>query len=295
MERPAPASRDLAAVVAASDPVRLVALDVDGTLTTSRHEITPTVRAAVSRVLSRGLAVVLATGRRYRDVLGVAVDLGISLPLVTASGALVKEPLTHRTVSRSRFTDSVLAAMLGTIVESGHEAIVYTDSYAEGFDFLWRGTGRPAGGLAEYLDRNRHLARTAPDLVANPPADVFAGFAFGSRPEMLALEERLLGRFGQDVCVHVIRSPRYRDWLCEVAPGGVTKWTGVAAIADRLGVPAGAICAVGDDMNDLPMLTAAGIGVAMGNAVEPVLRAARGIAPSNDEDGLATLLNLLAG
>jgi Cof subfamily protein (haloacid dehalogenase superfamily) len=295
MDRPAPAARDLAAVLAASDPVRLVALDVDGTLTTSRHEITPAVRAAVSRALSRGLEVVLATGRRYRDVLGIAVELGITRPLVTASGALVKEPRTHRTLARSRFADTVLPAVLATIVDSGHEAVVYTDSFAEGFDFLWRGTERPGAGLAEYLDWNRHLARTAPDLLENPPADIFAGFAFGSRPAMLALEERLLERFGRNVSVHVIRSPRYRDWLCEVAPGGVTKWSGVAAIAERLGVPAGAICAVGDDMNDLPMLAAAGIGVAMANAVEPVLRAARAVAPSNDEDGLATLLDMLAG
>jgi len=281
--------------VAASDRIRLVAVDVDGTLTTSRHTITPAVRSAVTRALCGGLEVVLATGRRYRDVLDIALDLGITRPLVTASGALVKEPGTHRTVWRSTFADTVLQDLLATIFDSGHEAIVYTDSFAEGFDFLWRGTTRPTGGLAEYLDCNRHLARAAPDLRFHPPAGVFAGFAFGSRPEMLELEERLVRRFGPSLTVHVIRSPRYRDWLCEVAPGGVTKWSGVEAIACRLGIPAKAICAVGDDMNDLPMLAAAGIGVAMGNAVEPVRRAARAVAPSNDEDGLAALLDLLVG
>lgn len=293
MNRHSVSCEDLAAVVADALPVRLVAIDVDGTLTTSRHDVSPTVRSAVRRALEANIDLVLATGRRYRDVLGIAIDLGITLPIVTASGALLKEPGTHRTIARSAFPDAVLPALLDVIFESGHEAIVYTDSFADGFDFHWRGTDAPSGGLAEYLDRNRDLAKAAPDLRRNPPADVFAGFAFGTHPAMVDLEQRLRQRFGPLVSVHVIRSPRYGDWLCEVAPGGITKWSGVETIARSLGVPDRAICAVGDDMNDLPMLAAAGIGVAMGNAVDAVRRQARAIAPTNDEDGLAVLLDLL--
>lgn len=82
---------------------------------------------------------------------------------------------------------------------------------------------------------------------------------------MARLEARLLEAFPGQLSVHTIRSPRYDEWLCEVAPAGVTKWSGVAAVAAAWGITAAEVCAVGDDLNDLPMVRAAGLGLAMGN------------------------------
>ena len=76
-------------------PTRLLVLDVDGTVTNSRHEVTTATCEAVERIRAAGIRVVLATGRRYRDTLPVAARLGISGPLITASGALVKQRHQH--------------------------------------------------------------------------------------------------------------------------------------------------------------------------------------------------------
>ena len=89
---------------------------------------------------------------------------------------------------------------------------------------------------------------------------------------MAALEAAWRRRFPGQLSLHTIRSPRYAEWLCEIAPAGVTKWTGVTAVAAGWGIAAGDICAVGDDVNDLPMVRAAGLGIAMGNA-RPELQA----------------------
>ncbi len=75
--------------------------------------------------------------------------------------------------------------------------------------------------------------------------------------------------------LHVIRSPRYRGYMCEIAPYGVSKWSGVQWIARGLDIPESAICAVGDDVNDLPMIQGVGLGVAMGNAPPNVQAAAK--------------------
>lgn len=297
-----PDASDTAAARAAPAPqprataIRLLALDVDGTVCDSRHEIADTTCAAIARVQAAGIRVVLATGRRYRDTLPVAARLGVDAPLVTASGALVKDPRSHATLERAAFDAEVLAGVLRLIVERGHEPILYSDSYAAGFDFHCRRLPGPAGagsGVDEYLDRNRALADVRPDLDRAPPAGVFAGFAMGSQAAMHDLEAALHAAWPGRLALHTIRSPRYRDWMCEIAPVGFTKWSGLVAVAGRLGIAPDAICAVGDDVNDLPMIRAAGLGIAMGNATADVRAAADHVVGTHDDGGIADVADLL--
>jgi hydroxymethylpyrimidine pyrophosphatase-like HAD family hydrolase len=278
-------------------PIRLLVLDVDGTVTNSRHEVTDATCRAIARVRATGVRVMLATGRRYRDALPVAERLEIVEPLVTASGALVKRPGDHATLQRAAFAAGVLEGVLETIVRLGHEPVVYTDSFAAGFDFHCRSLAAaeaPAPrGFGEYLRRNRELARVVPDLHERPPADVFAGFAMGGREPMAMLESRLLESFPGQLSVHTIRSPRYDEWLCEVAPAGVTKWSGVAAVAAAWGITAAETCAVGDDLNDLPMVRAAGLGVAMGNGRPELQAAADAVVGLHDARGIEEVAELI--
>ena len=278
--------------------IRLLVLDIDGTVSNSRHEIEETTVMAVGRIRAAGIRVMLATGRRYRDVLPVAARLGVEGPLVTASGALVKQPPDHATHYRAAFDPGALSTVLDSIVARGHEPILYTDSFADGFDFHCRRLPEPAAGdgpagVAEYLARNRHLARLDPGLASAPPAGVFAGFTMGSREAMLELERELVTACPGQLSLHVIRSPRYRDWMCEIAPGGVTKWSGVLAIATAAGIAPEAVCAVGDDVNDLPMIHGAGFGVAMGNATAEVRAAADRVVAGHDSGGIVELAELI--
>ena len=279
--------------------IRLLVLDVDGSLTDTRHEVPAETRAAVARIRAAGIAVALATGRRYRDVLPVALLLGIDQPLVTASGGLVKRPLDHATLYAARFADGVLERVLTTIAARGLEPVVYTDSFAAGHDFHCRRLPAPdvvePTGLDSYLVRNRHLADVRPALLDAPPLDAFAGFAMGPRESMLELEAELATVCPGNLSLHTIRSPRYRDWMCEFAPAAVTKWSGTLRLADALGIPAAAICAVGDDVNDLPMIRAAGLGIAMGNATPEVLATADRVVASSDAGGLVEVADLLLG
>lgn len=280
-------------------PVRLLVLDVDGTLTNSCHEITDATCAAIASVRERGVRVMLATGRRYRDVLPVFQRLHLDVPLVTASGALVKRVSDHATLFKAEFAPGVLEEVLRLIVSRGHEPILYADSFADGFDFYIRSLPPATGvavdvrGLAEYLDRNRLLARVDPHLDSVPPPRVFAGFAMGTHGHMRALEECLDAGCPGSLSLHTIRSPRYRDWMCEIAPAGVTKWSGVLSVADALGIDPDEIWAVGDDVNDLPMLLGAGRGIAMGNAAPAVLAVANDVVATHDEGGIEQVAAML--
>ncbi|MGA2621901.1 MAG: Cof-type HAD-IIB family hydrolase [Thermoguttaceae bacterium] len=272
---------------------RLLAIDVDGTLVNSKDELTPATRAALARATRAGLHVVLATGRRYRHTLHLVEPLAISVPLVTASGALVKDPLDHRTLFKAEFDAGVLRAALALVERCGYDALLHADTFAEGFDHYYARNVARNPYIAEYLARNAAWGRLWPDLVAQPPPGIFACMVMGEQPEMLELDQRLHAELPGRLATHVLRSPRYRGFICELAPAGVTKWSAIHRLAAGWGIPQAAICAVGDDVNDIPMIRAAGLGVAMGNALPAVKAAADRIAPTHDDEGLATVVDWL--
>jgi len=271
----------------------LLAIDIDGTLVNTRDQLTPPTRKALVRAGKAGIHVVLATGRRYSRTLHLVEPLRIDVPLVTASGALVKDPKSHRTLYRAEFGGQVLADALATVWGCGYDPVLCADTYAEGFDFYHARVDVHGPELAEYLRLNAGSGRLWPDLVGNPPPGVFTGFAMGTRGEMLELQRELQRRMPKKLRTHVLRSPRYIGFMCEFSPAGVTKWSAICRLASLWGIDQAAICAVGDDVNDVPMIRAAGLGVAMGNARPEVKAAADRIAPSQDEDGLVEVVEWL--
>jgi Cof subfamily protein (haloacid dehalogenase superfamily) len=272
---------------------RLLAIDIDGTLVNSQHELSDATRDAVLRAKRAGIEIVLATGRRYSRVLPLVEPLELNVPLITASGALIKRAEDHATLFQAQFNDGVLEACLHTVASAGFEPVIYADTYEVGFDFYCVTHDTRSPLLAEFFTRNHGFGRPWPELVRRPPPGIFAGFAMGTRDEMLTLEAVLADRLPEQLYVHVLRSPRYAGFMCEIAPHGVSKWTGVRRLADTWGILPEEMCAVGDDVNDIPMIHAAGLGVAMGNAVAQVKEAADRVAPTNDEDGLATVVDWL--
>lgn len=273
--------------------IRLLAIDIDGTLVNSRDELTDVTRSALRRACAAGLKIVLATGRRYSRALPLVEPLGLDVPLVTASGALIKHPLDHRTLFRATFERRLLRDLLAIVERRGFEAVLYADSYHDGFDFYCERLEVERPELADYLALNPGCHRLWPTLMRDPPDGVFAGFSTGTREEMLALHNELQRELPGLLYTHVLRSPRYIGHMCEIAPFGVTKWSGIQHVADEWGIAPEEMCAVGDDVNDIPMIEAVGIGIAMGNAQPEVKAAADFIAPTHDEDGLAAVVEFL--
>ncbi len=164
-------------------PYRLLAIDIDGTLVNSRDELTSATREAIARAGRAGIHVVLATGRRYSRTLHLVEPLGIDVPLVTASGALVKDPRDHRTLFRAEFHPAVLCQALKIIVRAGFDPVLCGDTFDEGFDFYHARAEVESPELGEYLRLNPDCGRICPGLLSDPPRDVFGGFAMGTRPK----------------------------------------------------------------------------------------------------------------
>jgi hypothetical protein len=269
----------------------LLAIDIDGTLVNSQNELTDATREAVLRAKRADIKIVLATGRRYSRALPLVEPLALCVPLVTASGALIKRAADHLTLYQAQFAAGALEACLEIVSRAGYEAVLYADTFHQGFDFYFPGAGSGEPLIAEFLERNRGFERVVPELMTRPPAGIFAGFAMGTRDDMLRLSDELTRQLGERLYVHVLRSPRYAGYMCEIAPFGVSKWSGVSRLATEWGIGPEEICAAGDDVNDIPMIEAAALGVAMGNALDEVKAVADRIAPSHDDDGLVQVVD----
>ena len=269
---------------------RLLAIDIDGTLVDRQDNISPATCDALQRAREAGVHVVLATGRRYSRALPLAEHLGFDVPLITASGALIKEPLKHATLFRASFGDGLLAEVLRSIDRAGHEPVMYGDTYLHGFDYYCRTLEIENPELSEYFELNPGCERLDPQLVEQPPEGIFAGFAMGTRDVMQELATQLDEQHPGQLELHVLRSPRYVGYMCEIIPSGVSKWSAICHLADDWGIAAEAVCAVGDDVNDIPMIRSAGLGVAMGNALPEVKQEADRIAPPLEDDGLVDVV-----
>ena len=285
---------------------KLLAVDIDGTLVNSRDELTDGTREALRRAVDAGIRVVLATGRRYRRSRPLIVSLGIDAPLVTASGTLVKNPGNHRTLYKAEFRRESIVLASRLMVKMGFEPIWFVDcdgvdtgheSYFEFYCTCPQVLGGEAGGpdLGQYIASNGRFGRVWPNLIEEPPSDIYTGFTMGSFDQMSGLADALARQSPGVFHTHVIRSPKYVPFFCEISPTGASKWSAIQRLASGWGIDDGSICAVGDDVNDIDMIRASGLGVAMDNALPAVKEAADRIAPGHDHDGLIEVVDWLLG
>jgi 5-amino-6-(5-phospho-D-ribitylamino)uracil phosphatase len=280
-------------------PFRILALDVDGTLLDPDGTLRPRTAAAVARAAEAGIRPVLCTGRRYRRARPIAEQLGSISPIVCNSGAIVKNPGDHQTLWRADLDSGLVASVLGLLDAHDLPAIAFTDRCPNEADFIVRKF--PSGHLLfdDYVCQNLQHSQVVPEWMNRaddegkaPPDDArFHLCAIGSRDEMLAVERAVRDRLDGQVQTFVQRSPRYLGTMCEVLRHNASKWAAILHLAQSWDVDPSQICAVGDDVNDLPMIRNAGLGVAMGHAPAHVLEAADLVTGNHDQDGVAMLVD----
>jgi Cof subfamily protein (haloacid dehalogenase superfamily) len=264
---------------------RVVALDIDGTLLkwiegggTTYEEIAPAVRDAVHRALDAGAHVVLASGRSphgmtpIADLLDLHDDGSERLWVVASNGAVVLRYPPIEVVHEETFD---ARPAVSAILERHPTALVAVEERGVGYRV---NRHFPHGELSGEMT----LAEVD-DIVAGPVSRVIIRDPDATADEFVALAEDL-GLHGTNYVVG------WTAWL-DLAPVGVSKASGLEYVAQRLGLTADDVLAIGDGRNDIEMLRWAGRGVAMGQAIQPVIDAADDVTESVYEDGAAIELD----
>ncbi|MFN8559563.1 MAG: HAD hydrolase family protein [Dehalococcoidia bacterium] len=257
--------------------IRLVALDIDGTLLDSRDRLSPAVAEAVRRASAGGVAVALATGRWYASARRWAGRLDATAPIISHSGARVtrqdpEDDLLHLTLPLEPMR-AIVAFMdaCGAQVNLTVGPVTYT---------------RPRPGLdaarlpADLRAETAHL----PFLTA-PPTTALVFDAAGITAVCDAFERQ----YGGVIQFLVNRTSGTSDHLTMQSPA-TDKGRALLRVCEELGIAPDETLAIGDAESDTAMFRVAGMSVAMGNANAAVQARATAVAPSNDEDGVAWAL-----
>ena len=270
--------------------VRLLALDIDGTLLRSDKSISERTRRAIARARGSGVRLVLVTGRRQPSARRVAQDLGGDVPLVLHNGALVVDEgrvLRCRPLSRASARCAIRTGRA-----AGAEPVLHCGSRGEGWLFV-DAAARPAGLVGYYLDRSPAEVRRVPDLLAaaadEEPIQVMFG---GARGEMEALVPVLAAALGGAARIERTVYPPTGVALVDVIDASVGKAEALSFLQERWGIASAETLAIGDNWNDREMLERSGLGFVMGNADPELLALGLLSLPTNDEDGVAHAIEL---
>ncbi len=261
---------------------QLVASDIDGTFITSAERVTPRLRDAVMRA-SKSAALVLATGRPARWVFPVLEQLPMQPLCVCANGAVIYDPAADRILKTRALSPGALTEIVTRLDVVCEFAIAAERSTVSAFD----PSEDQFAVSPEFIlswDSDEHCVLPQAEIIKKPALKLLVRNDAFTAEQLYALVSPAI----PPELAHVTYS--IGEGLLEVSAPGVTKATGVADVALLLGVPAADVIAFGDMPNDIEMLRWAGMGVAMGNAVPEVKLAADEVTTTNDDFGVARVL-----
>ena len=268
--------------------IGIIALDLDGTLLNSNKELSAGNLAALQRAANAGIEIVPTTGRFYGGMPGVIRELPFVRYVITVNGAQVADLKTGEIIYKAEIPCQQAVDIMALLDEY---PVIY-DCYQENAAWMTAEQKKDIDRIvssSHYRKMLHELRQPVPELKAvltQRQKDVQKIQFFTDRPELrLRMMKELPEKF-EDLCV----SSSVSDNV-EINQIHANKGEALYALADHLGLPREATLAFGDGLNDLSMLKAAGIGVAMANAEQETKEIADWITLSCDEDGVAHGIN----
>lgn len=263
--------------------IKLVAIDLDGTLLNSQHKISPAVKEAISLAKQKNIHVVLASGRPYLGIQPYLKELGLDTPsnyCISNNGSVI-----HQANDGSHLVENLLD---------------FTDYLY--FEELARSIGIHMHALADntMFTANRHISQytlsdaylTNTPLVYCPVDEMELSLGFTKimmidHPEKLDIGISYIPENAFENYAMIRTSPNF----LEVSNKTSTKGAALQIICEELGITPDKVMCIGDQNNDIQMLKYASVSVAMGNAAEHIRELAKFVTTTNDLDGVAVAIN----
>lgn len=274
--------------------IRLIALDLDGTLFNSRGSISSHNRETIKKVMDAGIAVVISTGRPYVGLpLDALYELGVKYA-ITANGSAVYELPDRKCLLEDAISPERSASLLRDIYQHN----LHLDAFIQGEAYTQAST--------RNLIENLHISESLRAYIQNSRTIVEDLAAFVVEKQ-LGVQKLTLNfpsdkngnPVGRDEILTLLQ--KYPDLHSvsggfqniEINKNGISKARGLLYLCELLHIPVEKSMACGDSQNDYDIVTASGIGVAMSNSEQILLEAADYISRSNDEDGVAYAIEQL--
>ncbi|MCT1902270.1 Cof-type HAD-IIB family hydrolase [Oceanobacillus sojae] len=240
-------------------PIKLIALDMDGTLLTPELEVSKRNKEAIQEALNQGIQVVLSTGRGFQGCYPYAQELNLQTFLITANGGEVWT-IEKELLRRKLLANNIVEKLYAVTEEIGirkwmisTEKVFHDDEFVNIHDYQWLKFGCASEDQEKLNEVKRRLAGfSGLELTNSLPTNI------------------------------------------EINPEGVSKADALDFLCKRTGISMQEVMAVGDSLNDVKMIQEAAVGIAMGNAQEKIKEVADAITSSNTEDGVGKAIEKFA-
>lgn len=265
---------------------RLLAVNIDGTLLQSNGRLNKTTKEAIEYVHQKGVHVALVTNRSYYSAKKVAKAIKINPMIIAHQGAFVAEtiekPLLIKRISEELTLEVVqLLEKTSCQIQLLHEKA----SLANRINLPENLLKKAVMTLNDpHIFSQNYVEDLSEELKERPFAPTKVDIIFPKKKDLQEMYRLIQNLFPE---IEVIRQT---DERLTLVPKGVSKWNGLLYLTNHLGIKRSEIVAIGDGLDDIDMITGAGLGVAMGNAISEVKAAAKWVTRSNDDNGVGYML-----
>lgn len=261
---------------------KILVLDLDGTLTNHKKEITPKTKAAIMEMQKQGHTVVLASGRPTRGVDPIRKELELDRYdgyTLAFNGARITRCSTNEVIYQQTLPEEIVPELFAMAKQEGIGMMTYDEqgiiANRHEDEFMDIEAMINQVQIRHFDDLTAHLTQPVNKCLGTAPVDIAP-----------AIEKKFYDRFSDRINVS-----RSEAFFIELVPKGVDKAASLAKLCEILGRSRDDMIACGDGFNDISMIEFAGLGVAMENAQEPVKKVADYITRSNEEDGVAHVIH----
>ncbi len=274
----------------APNRIELLAIDLDGTLLDPQGELPERNRAALHVAHERGIRVVLCTGRSYTETRPVLDAIGLDLDAaVTVNGALLTDVRAGTTIESHPMGFDLADECIDFFQQRDYTVLWLHDARAAGFDGYVLSGPRRHDAIERWMQKTPCVMYEVRELPAERPPPLRLTIVDDTQSlERVSLDFARV--FRERMTHNLIEVPLYAFTIIESFRSPIDKWFGIQRLCERFGIDPRRTAAIGDDVNDLAMIRGAGLGAVVGNARASVRAAAAVRVASNEQAGVAELI-----
>ena len=268
---------------------KMVAIDLDGTLLNEQKKVSSENKAVLKELMSRGVEVIIATGRRYYSAKELVSELENSI-IMANNGSIVRDMVTDHSIKTKYFDHDDFYNLIREGKSRKLDAITHVDHYVEGYDILveFENTDKR---YKNYLNDIANRYRRVDDLLKYSDPKALAIIYTGELEQLKDFQQKLISEYSGKYNAYLMHNLKNVGTMLEVINASSSKWVSIFEHAVFQGIKREEIIAIGDDNNDIEMIKNAGLGIAMRNATKEVKSAADIVSEkTNDESGVGHTL-----
>ena len=270
--------------------IKLICIDMDGTLLNSKHEVSEENKAAIKKATEKGVKVAITTGRIFCSARYYSKILGISTPIIASNGAYIREQDSEDIIYSNTIPSSLIVKIYDIITKHSLRINFNTaDTLISQYEIPSNHAYKIMNGTLEEKDRVKfYISDNIDDIVERYEGAILKGIVIEEEKleDLAKAKEELINTLGKEL--HIVSSATNNF---EIMLHSSTKGHGVEMLAQKYDIELKDVMCIGDSENDISMIKVAGTGVAMGNALQIVKDVAAFITDTNENSGVAKAIN----